>query len=120
MTDKTKAPKTVNYTDEMTTAIVAAYTANPTRETVEELASKFGKTVRSITQKLVREKVYIKKAYTNKNGETPIKKTALVDRMMGVFGLTEAEATSLEKANKSALLRILAVAGAEPDASEAE
>ena len=37
-----------NYTDEMVAEMTKLYEANPTRETVEELASKFGKTVRSI------------------------------------------------------------------------
>jgi formiminotetrahydrofolate cyclodeaminase len=100
--------KTVNYTPEQTAAMVADYTANPTAETVSALASALGKTTRSIVAKLSREKVYKAKEYTAKNGEKPVKKDDLADKLSGMFGLTEAEADSLTKANKTALLKILA------------
>ena len=100
--------KTVNYTPEQSTEIVAAYVANPTAETVAAMAAKFGKTVRSITAKLSREKVYKKKEYTTKTGEPVVKKDDLADKLAEMFGLTEAEADSLTKANKTALLKILA------------
>lgn len=100
--------KTVNYTPEQTTEMVAEYVANPTAETVDMLAAKLGKTVRSITAKLSREKVYKAKEYTAKNGEKPVKKDELADKLSSMFGLTEAEADSLTKANKTALLKILA------------
>ena len=47
-----------NYTDEMVAQMTEQYTANPTRETVDELAQTLGKTTRSITAKLSREGVY--------------------------------------------------------------
>ena len=47
-----------NYTEQMTSKMVATYTANPTRETVDALAKDFGKSVRSIIAKLSREGVY--------------------------------------------------------------
>jgi hypothetical protein len=100
--------KTVNYTPEQTAAMVADYTANPTAETVSALAAALGKTTRSIVAKLSREKVYKAKEYTAKNGEKPVKKDDLADKLSGMFGLTEAEADSLTKANKTALLKILA------------
>ena len=37
-----------NYTDEMVAHMTKTYVANPTRETVDALASHFGKSVRSI------------------------------------------------------------------------
>jgi hypothetical protein len=100
--------KTVNYTPEQTAAMIADYTANPTSETVSALAAALGKTTRSIVAKLSREKVYKAKEYTAKNGEKPVKKDDLADKLSGMFGLTEAEADSLTKANKTALLKILA------------
>ena len=82
--------KTVNYTPEQTAAMVADYTANPTQATVEALAAALGKTTRSIVAKLSREKVYKAKEYTAKNGEKPVKKDDLADKLSGMFGLTEA------------------------------
>jgi molybdopterin-guanine dinucleotide biosynthesis protein A len=99
--------KTVNYTPEQTVAIVAAYVAAPTAETVEGLAALYAKSVRSIVAKLSREKVYQKKAYVSKTGVAPVKKDELADRLSAMFNLTEPEAESLTKANKTALLKIL-------------
>lgn len=96
--------KAVNYTAEQTAAIVESY-VNGT--TVEMLATAYGKTVRSIVAKLSREKVYKKKEYVTKSGETVVKKDELADKMATMFGLTEAEADSLTKANKTALKKIL-------------
>lgn len=96
--------KTVNYTPEQTVALVADYAAGMS---TAELATKFGKTVRSIVAKLSREKVYQKKEYVSKGGEKPVAKEALADKMADVFNLTEAEADSLTKANKTALKKIL-------------
>lgn len=98
------ATKTVNYTPEQTAALVEQYINGAT---VEDLAEAFGKSLRSITAKLSREKVYKAKTYVSKTGEAVIKKDALADKMAEVFGLTEAEADSLTKANKTALKKIL-------------
>ena len=95
---------TVNYTPEQTVSMVADYAAGMS---TADLAAKMGKTVRSIVAKLSREGVYKKKEYTTKTGETVVKKDALADKMAEVFGLTEAEADSLTKANKTALKKIL-------------
>jgi hypothetical protein len=50
------AEKRVNYTEEMTAAIVQRYQAG---EPVEQIAESIGKAVRSVRSKLVREGVYI-------------------------------------------------------------
>ncbi len=100
--------KTLNYTPEQTAKMVEAYKAAPTAETVEAIAKELGKSVRSIVAKLSREGVYKKKEYTTKQGEKPVKKDELADKLAAVFGLTEAEADSLTKANKTALTKILA------------
>jgi len=64
--------KTENYTAEMTTELVEAYTKAETTEArlavVTFYAEKLGKTVNSVRAKLTREKVYVAKVYTNKKG----------------------------------------------------
>lgn len=97
------ADKTVNYTPEMTAKMVADYTAGVS---VEKIAEELGKTVRSVVAKLSREKVYKAKEYKTKTGETPIKKDAHADFIGLALGLTEADADSLTKANKTALAKI--------------
>ena len=100
----TSTAKTVNYTPEQTVKMVADYLAGVT---VADMAAAMGKTTRSVIAKLSREKVYKAKEYVTKTGETVVKKDALADKMAEVFGLTEAEADSLTKANKTALKKIL-------------
>ena len=97
------ADKTVNYTPEMTQKMVADYTAGVS---VEKIAEELGKTVRSVVAKLSREKVYKAKEYKTKTGETPIKKDAHADFIGQALGLSEADADSLTKANKTALAKI--------------
>jgi len=98
--------KTVNYTAEQTAKMVSEYTANPTRETVENLANVMGKTVKSIVAKLSREKVYIKAEYKTKSGESVQKKDETADAIGLVLKMTEGEIESLTKANKTALAKI--------------
>lgn len=103
-----KTAKAPNYTAEQTAAIVSAYVADSTAETVEALAKQFGKTARSIIAKLSREGVYKAKEYTTKKGEKPVKKDDTADAIGKILGLTEGEADSLAKANKTALTKIFA------------
>lgn len=107
MTEKTSAAKAVNYTVEQTSMMVAEYTANPTAATVEAIASKLGKTVRSVVAKLSREGVYKKAERVSKTGQAIIKKDDLATQFQKIFNLTEAEADSLTKANKTALVKII-------------
>jgi len=95
--------KTVNYTPEQTTKMVADYVAGVT---VEALATELGKSVRSIVAKLSREKVYKAKTYVSKTGEAVIKKDEVADYIAQALGLNEADADSLTKANKNALKAI--------------
>lgn len=99
------AEKTVNYTPEMTVAMLKAYAEG---STVESIAESMGKTVRSVVAKLSREGVYRKKEYVSKTGERPVKKDATADAIGTVVGLSEGEVDSLTKANKGALIKILA------------
>ena len=99
----TSTSKAVNYTAEQTAQIVADYQAGVS---VEKIAETVGKSVRSIVAKLSREKVYQKKAYTTKTGETVQKKDAVADAIGLVLQMTESEIESLTKANKTALAKI--------------
>ena len=103
MENTVKTPKTVNYTAEMTAAIVEAYVANPTKETVEALALTYSKGVKSIVAKLVREKVYVAKAKTTKNGDPVTSKNEVASAIGAVLLMNENDTSSLEKANKTAL-----------------
>jgi hypothetical protein len=96
--------KTVNYTPEQTTKMVADYRAGVT---VEMLAQEMGKTVRSIVAKLSREKVYTAKSYVSKTGDAPIKKDVHADFIGMHLGLGENDTESLTKANKTALAKIV-------------
>ena len=100
--------KTVNYTPEQVNALVSAYVANPSAETVQQFAEAFGKSVRSIVAKLSREGVYQKKVYVSKTGETPVRKDETAEKIGILVGLSEGEVDSLTKANKTALAKILA------------
>ena len=101
MTSKT----VVNYTPEQTVAMVADYQAGLSAEAIAE---KMGKSLRSVVAKLSREKVYVKKTYTTKTGESVVKKDAVADAIGAVLGMTEPEIESLTKANKTALAKIFA------------
>ena len=99
------ADKTVNYTPEQTASMLEAYAQGATTEAIAE---SMGKTVRSVVAKLSREGVYRKKEYVGKNGEKPVRKDATADAIGVAAGLSEGEIGSLTKANKTALLKILA------------
>lgn len=119
MTATNKTPKAVNYTAEQTAAMLAAYTAAPTVETVERIAADLGKSVRSIVAKLSREGVYKKKEYKTKNGEAVVKKDEAADEIGAILGMAENDVDSLTKANKTALKMILEALKAKAEA-EAE
>lgn len=106
MATTSKTP-VVNYTVEQTATMLADYVANPSKETVETLAKSMGKSVRSIVAKLSREKVYVKPVKTAKDGNPVVKKDELVDQLMPLVGLTEAEATSMAHVNKTALMKLV-------------
>ena len=97
--------KTVNYTPEQTAEIRNMYAAN---FTVEEIATKFGKSVRSIVAKLSREGVYKAKEYVTKTGEKPEAKDLLAEKICKAANLPLDFADGIAKANKQALVGILA------------
>lgn len=98
----------MSYTKEMTTAIVAAYTKDPSRETVEELAETYEKSIKSIIGKLSREGVYRRESYKTKTGEDPVTKLELVAEVANLLGVQDFMLAGLEKSPKAALKTIVA------------
>jgi hypothetical protein len=105
MTEVTRVP---NYTDEMVNAMVADYQDNPTKDTVTRLASEFNKSTRSIVAKLVREGVYVAAPRVTKTGAPVIRKSEIVAQIQDALGV---EFSTLEKASKADLERLLAAVG---------
>ena len=105
MTAVTRIP---NYTDEMVEAMVADYQDNPTKDTVTKLASEFNKSTRSIVAKLVREGVYVATPRVTKTGAPVIRKSEIVAQIQDALGV---EFSTLEKASKADLERLLAAVG---------
>jgi len=98
----------INYTPEVTQAIVEAYQAEPTMETVQALADKHDKTIKSVIGKLSREGVYKKATYKTKTGEKPVTKLELVAQIADFLEFDNPEVVAgLDKAPKSALNAIL-------------
>lgn len=95
--------KVVNYSAEQTAELVAGYKAG---ETVEALATKLGKTVKSVTAKLVREGVYVAKAKAE--GKGTLTKANLVSALASKAGVDAEKLASLEKADKAALMALVA------------
>ena len=87
-----------NYTPEMTAEVVKAYQAG---ETVEAIAERTGKTVKSIVAKLSREGVYVAK--TKSKGVQGPRKAELITEIAHSIGTNEELIESLEKATKEAL-----------------
>ena len=101
---QTNAVRPKNYTDEMVAQMTEAYTANPTRETVDALAKKLGKSVRSIIAKLSREGVYVAQPKVTKTGEPVVRKAELVSVVEAHFGIA---LPTLVKASKADLQRLV-------------
>ena len=100
----TNAVRPKNYTDEMVAQMTEAYTANPTRETVDALAKKLGKSVRSIIAKLSREGVYVAQPKVTKTGEPVVRKAELVAQIQE---LTGGNFPTLVKASKADLQNLI-------------
>ena len=93
----------VNYTQEMVESMTSRYSANPTRETVEELANELNKSIKSVIGKLSREGVYQKTEYLTKTGEKPVTKRELVEKVSEILGVDYQALAGLEKSPKSSL-----------------
>lgn len=95
---------TANYTEAMTEKMVAQYTANPSRDTVDAIAEELGKNARSVIAKLSREGVYKAQPRVTKSGEPVVRKAELLAQIQDTLGV---ELPSLVKASKADLQRLI-------------
>jgi hypothetical protein len=91
---------TTNYSKEQEAQMMAEYSLEPTRSTVESLSKDMGKSVKSIIAKLVTLKVYVKAVKVSKSGKAVVRKSALVEQINSHFGFAM---PSLVKATKTDL-----------------
>ena len=101
---RNKTMATSNYTEAMTEKMIAQYSANPTRDTVDSLAEELGKNARSIIAKLSREGVYKAQPRVTKSGEPVVRKADLLASIQDTLGQ---EFPSLVKASKADLQRLI-------------
>lgn len=94
------------FTPEITEDILTTYKANPCRETVDALAAKYNRSVRSIVGKLSREHAYEKQAYLTKSGTKPVKKEQLVRLIEKLCEVADTSFEGLETAPKQVLFTI--------------
>ena len=99
-----KAVKAPNYTEEMVAELYKEYTENPTRETVDRLAEKFGKSPKSVIAKLCNLEIYVTPPRTTKSGAPVVKKEELVEAICSKLNI---KAESLIKANKRDLAKVV-------------
>lgn len=95
--------KQMSYTEELTEEIVAEYTVNPTRETVDAIAARINKSVRSVIAKLSSAGVYQTPQRTTKTGDPIEKKDEMVTEICTMLGI---EAMTLAKTGKQDLKRL--------------
>ena len=96
----------MNYTKDQTEYMIEKYKTNPSRDTVEELADEFSKSVKSVIGKLSREGVYRREVYKTKTGENPVTKVEIVSNIADALGIEIDNLAGLEKAPKATLKTI--------------
>ena len=99
------AEKVMNYTPEQTKELVEAYKADRSQATIEALATKMGKTVRSVIAKLSKEGVYESKA--KEAAKRSMLKSEMVSEIAKLLNKNEEVLESLEKATGPALMAVL-------------
>lgn len=92
------------YTDEQTQELQEVYSANPSRETVDELAAKYNVTPRSIIGKLSKMGIYQKAEYVPKYADKPVSKEELVLHIAHQLDVDPEKLAGLSKSQKPALL----------------
>ena len=102
-----------NYNAEQVSFMIDEYSANPTRDTVDELAEILNKSIKSIIGKLSREGVYKKAVYRTKTGELPVTKAEIIVKVADVLGADSTKLIGLEKAPKQELKYLLEKVGGE-------
>ena len=94
----------VSYTEEITKSIVEEYSANPTRDCVEAIATRIAKSPRSVIAKLAALGVYQTPQRTTKTGEPIIKKEEMVEELERLLAI---KAPTLAKAGKQDLQKLV-------------
>ena len=94
----------MKYTPEITEHITAQYKASPTRATVDELASLYDVSPRSIIGKLSKLGIYRADRYIPKYGPAVISKTEMVRHLEHAL---DTELPGLEKSQKPALISLV-------------
>lgn len=103
--------KTVNYTPDQEAAIKAVFAdGQPDKAALELFAASMGKSLRSIIAKASRMELYTSPAKAVA-GKRAVKKEDLANTIAVKLGMVEADATSLTKANASALAMIVKALG---------
>ena len=92
-----------NYTEEQVQYMVDQYTAEPNRNTVDKLAEKLNKSIKSIIGKLSREGVYQKAIYRTKTGELPMTKGEIIVKVAYLLNADYSKLAGLEKSPKQDL-----------------
>ena len=96
----------MNYNEQTTQYMLEKYTADPTRQTVEDLAEELSRSVKSIIGKLSREGVYRREIYKTKTGELPVTKVEIVSDIADQLEIEVESLSGLEKAPKSTLKKL--------------
>lgn len=96
--------KVANYSEVQTAEVLAQYAAG---STVEQIATAVGRTVRSITMKLVKEGVYQKKAKTSSTAGQ-LTKADMASAIAARYELTTEAEKDLEKLTKATLVQLMA------------
>lgn len=99
--------KTPNYTDDQIVELRNTYPESPTAETVEALASKMGKTTKSIVAKLVQLGIYCKPE-AKKTSKAAMGKADMAAAIAKRANLSHEEAKDLTKLGKQTLVNLLA------------
>ena len=107
--DKTVVNAERNYSDEMVARMMEVYSATPTRETAEELATEFDKPVRSVIAKLSNLGIYKAQARVTKSGAPVVRKEDIVAQIQATVGVS---VPTLAKATKQDLMTLLSALGA--------
>ena len=102
----------MKYTKEITDRIIELYN---TKVPILAIAAELQVPERSIIAKLSSIGVYQKKAYVNKRGETPVKKSEHIMSLATALNCDPEALESLEKVNKNVLVMLLRALHARSD-----
>ena len=93
----------MSYTEELTKSVIEEYSANPSRETVEKIATRISKSPRSVIAKLAAAGVYQTPQRTTKTGDPIVKKEQLVEE---IGSWLDIKVETLVKTGKQDLIRL--------------